>query len=158
MHRSVHAIFGYSRQNFQVVKVSSSVGAVSDTGVCVNPEGAWFFSPDRGVYYYNGDGEPKWAFEKVYPLMDNGYFDDANLDEVQVASVRSRIWVRVPMADGDHRCFVFDPTSGAWVRSEEHTSELQSPCGSSYAVFCLKKKSLIILSNIGRAHFLPPVT
>jgi hypothetical protein len=115
MHRSVHAIFGYSRQNFQVVKVSSSVGAVSDTGVCVNPEGAWFFSPDRGVYYYNGDGEPKWAFEKVYPLMDNGYFDDANLDEVQVASVRSRIWVRVPMADGDHRCFVFDPTSGAWV-------------------------------------------
>ena len=27
------------------------------------------------------------------------------------------------------------------VRSEEHTSELQSPC-NSYAVFCLKKKKL----------------
>src|SRR2546426_8956204 len=26
-----------------------------------------------------------------------------------------------------------------WARSEEHTSELQSPC-ISYAVFCLKKK------------------
>ena len=25
-------------------------------------------------------------------------------------------------------------------RSEEHTSELQSPCEISYAVFCLKKK------------------
>ena len=26
------------------------------------------------------------------------------------------------------------------LRSEEHTSELQSPCLISYAVFCLKKK------------------
>jgi hypothetical protein len=26
------------------------------------------------------------------------------------------------------------------IRSEEHTSELQSLVGSSYAVFCLKKK------------------
>src|SRR3546814_9952948 len=30
--------------------------------------------------------------------------------------------------------------SGAWVRSEEHTSELQSLMRISYAVFCLKKK------------------
>src|SRR6188768_4412750 len=28
------------------------------------------------------------------------------------------------------------------VRSEEHTSELQSPIDTSYAVFCLKKKKL----------------
>src|SRR3546814_2615238 len=28
-----------------------------------------------------------------------------------------------------------------WVRSEEHTSELQSLLRISYAVFCLKKKS-----------------
>src|SRR6184192_4727330 len=27
-----------------------------------------------------------------------------------------------------------------WKRSEEHTSELQSPIDISYAVFCLKKK------------------
>src|SRR3546814_1928854 len=30
-----------------------------------------------------------------------------------------------------------------WVRSEEHTSELQSLMRSSYAVFCLKKKRKI---------------
>src|ERR1051325_11039543 len=29
---------------------------------------------------------------------------------------------------------------GGWGRSEEHTSELQSPYVISYAVFCLKKK------------------
>src|SRR3546814_1781108 len=31
--------------------------------------------------------------------------------------------------------------SGAFVRSEEHTSELQSLMRISYAVFCLKKKT-----------------
>src|SRR3546814_9982382 len=29
---------------------------------------------------------------------------------------------------------------GVWIRSEEHTSELQSLMRISYAVFCLKKK------------------
>src|SRR3546814_4285357 len=32
------------------------------------------------------------------------------------------------------------PSSGTEVRSEEHTSELQSLMRNSYAVFCLKKK------------------
>src|SRR5881392_4375788 len=31
-------------------------------------------------------------------------------------------------------------TPRCWGRSEEHTSELQSLCVISYAVFCLKKK------------------
>src|SRR3546814_1060754 len=41
----------------------------------------------------------------------------------------------------------FDPDAGRfatfamiWIRSEEHTSELQSLMRISYAVFCLKKK------------------
>src|SRR3546814_4063683 len=33
-------------------------------------------------------------------------------------------------------------------RSEEHTSELQSLMRISYAVFCLKKKTLIYITNI----------
>src|ERR1043166_3533694 len=32
-------------------------------------------------------------------------------------------------------------TNVRWLRSEEHTSELQSRFGISYAVFCLKKKT-----------------
>src|SRR3546814_2684182 len=37
---------------------------------------------------------------------------------------------------------------GVWLRSEEHTSELQSLMRISYAVFCLKKK------NINTIHYL----
>ena len=37
--------------------------------------------------------------------------------------------------------FYLQKTLKPKVRSEEHTSELQSPVPISYAVFCLKKKS-----------------
>src|SRR3546814_8858482 len=45
-----------------------------------------------------------------------------------------RIGARLPVEPGQHR---------GLVRSEEHTSELQSLMRSSYAVFCLKKKKTI---------------
>src|SRR3546814_7630930 len=35
----------------------------------------------------------------------------------------------------------FIPLANLWMRSEEHTSELQSLMRISYAVFCLKKKT-----------------
>src|SRR3546814_4496650 len=38
-------------------------------------------------------------------------------------------------------------TQGVDVRSEEHTSELQSLMRISYAVFCLKKKKIIRKNN-----------
>src|SRR3546814_1787253 len=46
-----------------------------------------------------------------------------------------------------HKCRVFWTRPGAdggdaALRSEEHTSELQSLMRSSYAVFCLKKKNM----------------
>src|SRR3546814_3157466 len=35
-----------------------------------------------------------------------------------------------------------------WLRSEEHTSELQSLMRISYAVFCLKKKTATMISHV----------
>src|SRR3546814_6220553 len=42
------------------------------------------------------------------------------------------------------------------VRSEEHTSELQSLMRSSYAVFCLKKKKHLNFMSI-RRHIYPTI-
>src|SRR3546814_8627392 len=41
----------------------------------------------------------------------------------------------------------FSVANGALSRSEEHTSELQSLMRTSYAVFCLKKKKKINITN-----------
>src|SRR3546814_7795495 len=44
-----------------------------------------------------------------------------------------------------------DPATAAQIRSEEHTSELQSLMRISYAVFCLKKKK-IKLTNTNQTN------
>src|SRR3546814_7550374 len=49
---------------------------------------------------------------------------------------------------GLHRCSV----DRSHLRSEEHTSELQSLMRTSYAVFCLKKKNNNSLHNILSYH------
>src|SRR3546814_6477808 len=57
---------------------------------------------------------------------------------------RSAPAVLRPVAEGEERLLAAESGSGAGdvehLRSEEHTSELQSLMRISYAVFCLKKK------------------
>src|SRR3546814_3322306 len=48
----------------------------------------------------------------------------------------------------DRGASIIDINMGCPVRSEEHTSELQSLMRISYAVFCLKKKTYKVTSNI----------
>src|SRR3546814_2279913 len=50
--------------------------------------------------------------------------------------------------DGDIRAAVQLIESGELLRSEEHTSELQSLMRISYAVFCLKKKTKHHMTHI----------
>src|SRR5213082_3765840 len=64
---------------------------------------------------------------------------------------------RSPGDPGDHVRAVDVPRHPLAVRSEEHTSELQSPDTTSYAVFCLKKKkmfnSIIMLFSLVYSTF-----
>src|SRR3546814_2146213 len=63
-------------------------------------------------------------------------------------AVESRASASACCARAPANC-VLRPASSSWVtllsalRSEEHTSELQSLMRNSYAVFCLKKKKVI---------------
>src|SRR3546814_9585817 len=50
-----------------------------------------------------------------------------------------------------------DATKGETIRSEEHTSELQSLMRISYAVFCLKKKTTHNLSPSIAPYLMPPL-
>ena len=55
------------------------------------------------------------------------------------ASIRDRADPRLVLADRVEQLYS-QMWLGILMRSEEHTSELQSPLNISYAVFCLKKK------------------
>ena len=77
-----------------------------------------------------------------------GLVDDDDVPEPAEEPVTrpGDVWVL-----GDHRLLCGDATVLAdieKVRSEEHTSELQSHSFISYAVFCLKKKNTTPLTNV----------
>src|SRR3546814_7706046 len=57
-------------------------------------------------------------------------------------------WRRFPAASSRARAPCPPPSAPRTLRSEEHTSELQSLMRISYAVFCLKKKITTPNKNI----------
>src|SRR3546814_2172460 len=66
----------------------------------------------------------------------------ALLDEQGIELEDLLVLRRVLTGDGRSRAYVNDQAASAGLlRSEEHTSELQSLMRISYAVFCLKKKT-----------------
>ena len=62
----------------------------------------------------------------------------------QIMPLASTLTPHAAIAEKEHTTRVFK----GLLRSEEHTSELQSPLIISYAVFCLKKK--LVESRIRR--------
>src|SRR3546814_7239812 len=71
----------------------------------------------------------------VERLQQDGY-EVVILDRVAPEPATAARWIEVDLMDGE--------ATDAAVRSEEHTSELQSLMRISYAVFCLKKKKKTI--------------
>src|SRR3546814_1102397 len=72
-------------------------------------------------------------------------------EDAAYAEARRRVGadaiVGVTCHDSRHLAMVAAEEGADYVRSEEHTSELQSLMRISYAVFCLKKKKKKKISN-----------
>src|SRR3546814_1929059 len=84
------------------------------------------------------------SFEKVLP--DTDYSDSINViygnPKVLYLIVDGARGVSVRDAQAPHITSLLPNSIYSWVRSEEHTSELQSLMRTSYAVLCLKKKKI----------------
>src|SRR3546814_2543189 len=68
--------------------------------------------------------------------------------DTRLGQISPLVWPHVPIVPfGCGRRALCDaPAFAPRIRSEEHTSELQSLMRTSYAVFCLKKKKYIIFT------------
>src|SRR5213079_3693810 len=82
----------------------------------------WFFFKDTSSFFFN-----ETATTEIYTTTDTLSLHDA----LPISRVRGAGW-----GGSAGR----DPRGPPGARSEEHTSELQSPVVISYAVFCSKKK------------------
>src|SRR3546814_10089629 len=86
-------------------------------------------------------GYSHWIRERDVPVRTS---------EQMVRSIPRLAWARCRLAmcrSTRHR-----PLSGVSLRSEEHTSELQSLMRISYAVFCLKKKKSSDINQYRHRH------
>src|ERR1043166_10274503 len=82
------------------------------------------------------------------------FFNDTATTEIYTLSLHDALPICLPI----RRARAVPPRgpSPPACRSEEHTSELQSRFGISYAVFCLKKKKdTTIREHARRAHSAP---
>src|SRR3546814_10487955 len=76
-------------------------------------------------------------------VIRDGVVDRAAYELCALSQLRDRlragdIWVAGSRQFRDFDSYLIPPTTFAALRSEEHTSELQSLMRISYAVFCLK--------------------
>lgn len=118
---SLYAIYGYELNSWEVVTVSTSLGAPGPQAIGVSEGAIYFYSAsgESGVYGYAGEN-PVNLSEKVEPMLRQV----ERPDEVTVGWASRRLWVTVPWnpddlgAATDYSSFVFDPTigNGAWMR------------------------------------------
>src|SRR3546814_4857670 len=91
------------------------------------------------------DQYPGGAFKSGFAAdLDRAYFGRINRERMFINRFFATLVIRPAATGGDKLIQLLKrKVSGNARRSEEHTSELQSLMRSSYAVFCLKKKTQI---------------
>src|SRR6188768_4596174 len=82
-------------------------------------------------------------------LFNFFFFNDTATTEIYTSIDTLSLHDALPISEGHRHGEAFHRAAAPdrHRRSEEHTSELQSPIDISYAVFCLKKKKLTIKSS-----------
>ena len=89
------------------------------------------------------------SYENIYRKFKSAGFTNINVDEVEdVSEDDQRGTIKEIEIKGDNSFKKKD-------RSEEHTSELQSHLQISYAVFCLKKKTFLMIRRPPRSTLFP---
>lgn len=117
-NKAVFAVYGTSRDDFTVERISATSGAVSQEAVSASAGVVYWWSSDGNVYAYNGSG--------VIPVGDRVMIDlvrDGTIvpqADHRVVWAEGRLYVSVLIAGGTTRyMYVYDPSvgrSGAWTK------------------------------------------
>src|SRR3546814_9418008 len=86
-------------------------------------------------------GEQRRAYLDAQQLPGRAFGENVEVfGRVPAAAIADRSWLSPARLPDDVLAGALSQRAGVQLRSEEHTSELQSLMRISYAVFCLKKK------------------
>jgi hypothetical protein len=114
---SVHAIYGYDTDTFQVVTLTSAIGATNSNCVVATERGLYMLSWPDGLFMYDGNGFVD-MFAKLRPMVTLGTVNAAAADKFAVGAVNGRVWLSLPTGTSTvvNYNYVFDPTIQAWTR------------------------------------------
>lgn len=114
--RGAWAIFGYSPDTFQVIRIADDVGAVARGAVAATEHGVFFYDEFEGVYLWDGQ-KATWLFEKIEPALRDGSIKDG--DKTVLGLLDHRLWVAVRWTDASNslagRVFIWDPIFNGWT-------------------------------------------
>ena len=109
---SVHAIYGFDTNSFQVINLTHDLGARADSTPVSSPMGVFFWYADQGVYVLDAAGEFSWVFDRLEPAIADGRIGLTNTPALMWG--KSRLFVSVDWGSA-RRTFVFDPMLASWV-------------------------------------------
>lgn len=119
---SIHALYGYSRETFNVQPVTQAVGCVGPKAVIGTEHAVYFFAWPQGVFSYDGR-RINWLFERLYPGILDGDISSSNAGKIAMGWGNRRLWVSTPWGNPtNNRTFVYDPTlgkTGSWVQYDK---------------------------------------
>jgi hypothetical protein len=153
--RAVFAIMGYSTDTFQVINLTSEVGAVNPLSVVATEAAVYFFSWPDGMFKYDGQQFTD-LFTDIRPLIQLGQVNNIAQDEIRVADVNHRIWLSLPLGSSTKAsaCFVYDPSlkqSGAWTKYQTSDGKgVGSGCdfvtstGTTYNLVCHPSNAYVL--------------
>jgi len=146
---SVYAIYGFSRDSFEVRNITRVAGCRDGTQPIASTGGIFFWYAEEGIYLLAYD-DLKWAFERIKPAMTY----DVGQPALTLGTAPSlmwfdeRLWVSVDYQSDDNlsgssqnnrrNVFVWDPSlgpGGAWTRHDINARSLLSyrPSGDAHA-------------------------
>ncbi len=127
-NNSVHAIYGFDSDSFQVVALSRDIGSLALSSPVSTPYGVFFWHGREGVYLYNGEQFIN-VFEKIRPAIDNGRISFTTAP--QLAWFENRLYVSVDMLKYyetgttiARHVFIFDPSIESWTVTDINAATL----------------------------------
>lgn len=120
---AIYAIYGYSKETFQLVLVSENIGLLNPNCFAKSENGIYFFDYPNGMFFYDGT-KLQDRFESLRPMILNNSINPAYLNTISLSWVGRRVWLSVPydpslIATKPTVSFVYDPSvgkNGAWTK------------------------------------------
>lgn len=109
-NRSVWAVYGYSEDTFQLVELSSRLGAITPNAVALADNGVYFFSNPDGMFFYDGRGFTD-IFKNLRPLGIGSEINETASNAITVGWANRRVYLSLPSGDDTVATATYDDST-----------------------------------------------